>query len=153
MKGITCLTILLTDYCRSVTIVTKTKTTFFTRKIGQLHPKTGQVRHFFGVKNVVNFSNSSRQYSVNELLEIMAHHILRSLHNIREAEWFALIADGTRDCSGVEQFSISLRWAATDYVISEDVIAFASVEHTDAVTLTTTLRDVLIRSNLPRASL
>ena len=91
---------------------------------------------------------------VNELLEIMAHHILRGLlHNIREAEWFALIADGTRDCSGVEQFSISLRWAATDYVISEDVIAFASVEHTDAVTLTTTLRDVLIRSNLPRASL
>ena len=55
----------LTDYCRSVTIVTKTKTTFFTRKIGQLHPKTGQFRHFFGVKNVVNFSNSSRQYSVN----------------------------------------------------------------------------------------
>ena len=54
----------LTDYCRSVTIVTKTKTTFFTRKIGQLHPKTGQFRHFFGVKNVVNFSNSSRQYSV-----------------------------------------------------------------------------------------
>ena len=57
----------LTDYCRSVTIVTKTKTTFFTRKMGQLHPKTGQFRHFFGVKNVVNFSNSSRQYSVNDL--------------------------------------------------------------------------------------
>ena len=55
----------LTDYCRSVTIVTKTKTTFFTRKIGQLHPKTGQFRHFLAVKNVVNFSNSSRQYSVN----------------------------------------------------------------------------------------
>ena len=55
----------LTDYCRSVTIVTKTKTTFFTRKIDQFHLKTGQFRHFFEVKNVVNFSNSSRQYSVN----------------------------------------------------------------------------------------
>ena len=42
----------------------KTKTTFFTRKIDQFHPKTGQFRHFFEVKNVVNFSNSSRQYSV-----------------------------------------------------------------------------------------
>ena len=31
--------IVLTNYCRSVTIVTKTKTTFFTRTIGQLHPK------------------------------------------------------------------------------------------------------------------
>ena len=55
----------LTEYCRSVTIVTKTKTTFFTRKIDQFHPQTGQFRHFFEVKNVVNFSNSSRQYSVN----------------------------------------------------------------------------------------
>ena len=55
----------LTEYCRSVTIVTKTKTTFFTRKIDQFHPKTRQFRHFFEVKNVVNFSNSSRQYSVN----------------------------------------------------------------------------------------
>ena len=54
----------LTEYCRSVTIVTKTKTTFFTRKIDQFHPKTGQFRHFFEAKNVVNFSNSSRQYSV-----------------------------------------------------------------------------------------
>ena len=61
---------------------------------------------------------------VNELLEIMVHQILRGLlHNIREAEWFALTADETRYCSGVEQFSISLRWAAIDYVISEDVIA------------------------------
>ena len=57
--------IILTDYCRSVTIVTKNKTTFFTQKIDQFHPKTGQFWHFFEVKNVVNFSNSSRQYSVN----------------------------------------------------------------------------------------
>ena len=56
----------LTEYCRSVTIVTKTKTTFFTRKIDQFHLKTGQFRHFFEVKNVVNFSNSSRQYSVKD---------------------------------------------------------------------------------------
>ena len=57
----------LTEYCRSVTIVTKNQTTFFTRKIEQFHLKTGQFWHFFEVKNVVNFSNSSRQYSVNVL--------------------------------------------------------------------------------------
>ena len=89
---------------------------------------------------------------VNELLEIMAHQILRGLlHNIREAEWFALIADEPRDIVGIEQFSISLRWASTDYLIYEDVIAFASVEQTDAGTLTSTLRDALIRGNLPLA--
>ena len=48
----------LTDYCRSVTIVTNNQNDIF-------HPKTVQFRHFFEVKNVVNFSNSSRQYSVN----------------------------------------------------------------------------------------
>ena len=86
---------------------------------------------------------------VNEILEIMAHQILRELlDRIREAEWFALIADETQDVSRVEKFSISLRWADTEYVVNEDVIAFASVEQTDAVTLTNTLRDVLIRSNL-----
>ena len=86
---------------------------------------------------------------VNEILEIMAHQILRELlDRIREAEWFALVADETQDVSGVEQFSISLRWVDTEYVVNEDVIAFASVEQTDAVTLTNTLRDVLIRSNL-----
>ena len=37
----------LTDYCRSVTIVTKNQNNLFTRKIDQFHPKTGQFRHFF----------------------------------------------------------------------------------------------------------
>ena len=43
----------------------KTKRIFFTQKINQFHPKTGQFWHFFEVKNVVNCSNSSQQYSVN----------------------------------------------------------------------------------------
>ena len=55
----------ITDYFRSVTIVTKKQNDLFTEKIGQFHPKTDQFRHIFEVKNVVNFSNSSRQYSVN----------------------------------------------------------------------------------------
>ena len=67
---------MLTDYCRSVTIVTKTKTTFFTRKIDQFHPKTGQFRHFFEVKNVANFSNSSRQYLVNVGYIISLHTVM-----------------------------------------------------------------------------
>ena len=47
---------------------------------------------------------------VNEFLDIMVHQILRGLlHNIREAEWFSLIADETRDISGIEQISIFLR--------------------------------------------
>ena len=43
----------------------KNQNDLFHSENGQLQPKTDQFRHFFGVKNVVNFSNSSRQYSVN----------------------------------------------------------------------------------------
>ena len=54
----------LTDYCRNVTIVTNNqndlfhseKLTNFTRKL--------PISALFEVKNVVNFANSSRQYSV-----------------------------------------------------------------------------------------
>ena len=86
---------------------------------------------------------------VNELLEIMSHQVLRGLLcEIREAEWFALIADETRDISGIEQLAISLRWVAKDYLVYEDVIALAEVEQTDAATLTSTLKDALVRSGL-----
>ncbi len=86
---------------------------------------------------------------INELFEIMAHQLLRGLlHEIREAGWFALIADETRDISGAEQLSISIRWVDNDYVVYEDVIALAAVEQTDAATLTSTIKDALIRSGL-----
>ena len=59
----------------------------------------------------------------------MAHEILRGILNeIREAKWFSLIADETRDISGSEEFSISIRWVDNNYVINEDMIAFAEVE-------------------------
>ena len=79
----------------------------------------------------------------------MAHQLLRGLlHEISQAEWFALIADETRDVSGMEQLAISLRWVSSDYVVYEDVIALAEVEQTDAATLTDVLKDALIRSGL-----
>ena len=53
-----------------------------------------------------------------------------------------------RDISGIEQLAISLRWVAKDYLVYEDVIALAEVEQTDAATLTSTLRDALVRSGL-----
>ena len=86
---------------------------------------------------------------VNELLEMMAHQLLRGLLQvIREAEWFALIADETRDISGMEQLAISIRWVGSDYLIHEDVIALAEVEQTYAATLTSTLKDALVRSGI-----
>ena len=56
----------LTDYCRSVTIVTKNQNDLFHSENWPITPENWPISALFGVKNVVNFSNSSRQYLVND---------------------------------------------------------------------------------------
>lgn len=86
---------------------------------------------------------------INEIIELMAHQLLRQLLNeIRKAEWFSIIADETRDISGGEQLSISLRWVDTSYTVYEDLIGLVEVEQTDAATLAETIKDTLLRSNI-----
>ena len=102
-----------------------------------------------GLESWIHEGKYLSHHIVNELLEMMAHQLLRGLLNeIREAKWFSLIADETRDISGTEQFAISIRWVSSDYVVNEDLITLAEVEQTDAATLTSTLKDALIRSGL-----
>ncbi len=97
-------------------------------------------------------SNYKSHDIVNELIQLMAHQLLRRLlDEIRRAEWFALIADETRDMSGREQLGISLRWVDSSYNIYEDLIGLMEVEMTDAATLTSTLKDTLLRCNLQLA--
>ncbi len=82
--------------------------------------------------------------------EMMAHEVLRSiLADVKGAKWFALIADETRDISGAEQFAVSLRWVDSCYIVYEDLIGMVQVDQTDAATLSSTLKDVLIRCGLP----
>ena len=79
----------------------------------------------------------------------MAHDILRTLlHELREAQWFSLIADETRDISGSEKLSVSLRWVEDNYTIHEDLVGLMEVEMTNAETLTSTIKDLLLRCNL-----
>ena len=48
---------------------------------------------------------------VNEILEMMAHSNLKNiLASIKATSHFAIIADETQDVSGMEQFSILIRW-------------------------------------------
>lgn len=47
----------------------------------------------------------------NEVLEIMAHFILRKIKDyICKSPFMAIMADGTTDVSGEEQFSICFRY-------------------------------------------
>lgn len=75
--------------------------------------------------------------------------ILRKvLAEIQYAEWYALIADETRDVSGAGQFAISLHWVATDYNMYEDLIGQVEVESTTAESLSSTIKDTLLPSVL-----
>ena len=83
---------------------------------------------------------------INELIEMMAHQLLRGLlDEIRIAVWFAIIADETSDISHTEQLAISLHWVDTNYIINEDIIALCEAEQTDVATITSTIKDALIR--------
>lgn len=96
--------------------------------------------------------NSGRYLSheiVNEIIELMAHHILRNLlADIKTAKWFSIIADETQDISGHEQFAMSVRWVSSSYEISEDLIGFFQVDVTDAATLSAVIKDLLLRCNI-----
>lgn len=91
---------------------------------------------------------------INEQIQLMANQLLRSLLDDIKANqcghpFFAIIADETRDTSGLEQLSISLRWVDQTYEIYEDFIGMISVERTDASTLKSVILDCLIRCNMP----
>ena len=49
---------------------------------------------------------------ISEIIKIMARYILTPIiERIRKHEYFSIIADGTRDISGIEQFSFRVRTA------------------------------------------
>ena len=90
---------------------------------------------------------------VNELIRLMARQVLNSILNkIRTARIFALIADETRDFSGKEQLSVSIRWVDDSYERFENFVGLVDVEKSNAITLKTTIKDVLIRCNIPLSS-
>ena len=87
---------------------------------------------------------------VNEQIRIIGHSILRELlTNIREAEYFAVLADETCDASQKEQLSVCIRWVDSNFTIHEDLIGFVHMIRTDADTLSKAIMDVLVRCSLP----
>ena len=71
------------------------------------------------------------------------------MSDIHSAGHFLIIADETHDLSGKEQVCLCIRWVDSYYKIHEDFIGFSQVDATDANTLTSTIKDILIRISLP----
>ena len=87
---------------------------------------------------------------VNEQIKLMSDFVLRGLLNeIRCTQWFTLIADEATDISNKEQMCVVIRWVDDMYEINEDPIGLIQLPKTDANTLTSALKDVLVRCILP----
>lgn len=62
---------------------------------------------------------------------------------------FAIIADETRDISGLEQLVLSFRWVDQSYEIYEDFIGMVSIKCTNVSSLKSVILDCLVHCNLP----
>ena len=76
----------------------------------------------------------------------MGVSLLRGLLvDINRAQWFSLIADEATDVSNKEQLTVCIRWVDEDFNIHEDPVELIHVPKTDSATLTSALKDCLIR--------
>ena len=81
---------------------------------------------------------------------MMGNAVLRSIvADLRkESQLFSLIADESRDISNKEQLTCVLRWiSTTNLSVHEDFLGMYELEKTDAETITTSLKDILLRCN------
>ncbi len=91
----------------------------------------------------------------NEMIELMAHSLHRQfMQDFADALYFSVIADGTTDITGLEQFSISIRYVHRDSLeIHEVCLGMYNPEDTKGKTLAAAIKDVLLRFNLPLSKL
>ena len=59
----------------------------------------------------------------NEMLELMAHEVLRRiLDDAHTSPFLAVMVDETRDQANKEQLSLVLRWVSDDFTVSEEFV-------------------------------
>ena len=88
---------------------------------------------------------------INELINMIGNAVLKSIvADLRKkSQLFSLIADESTDISNKEQLACALRWISTTYLsVHEDFLGMYELEKTDVETITTSLKDILLRCNL-----
>ena len=92
----------------------------------------------------------------NEMLDLMSSSIIREIaeeiHSLPVLQ-YAIIMDGTRDISGVEQEALCLRYVDKDLMVHEEFIGLYEATCTTGEHLAGIILDVLVRLNLPISSL
>ena len=70
------------------------------------------------------------------------------MSEIHGAQWFSFIVDEATDVSQKEQMPVCIRWVDEDFTIHEDPLELIHLPNTDAETLTSAIKDCLIRFSL-----
>lgn len=95
-----------------------------------------------------NFQYTTGKFQ-NELLCIIGDQVKNNIADkVRESRIFALIADETQDISRHEQVAIVLRHVDDDLKVHESFIGFYRAEKTDAESLATLLKSIILSLNL-----
>ena len=84
----------------------------------------------------------------NEILSIMALHILRDITADISGKWYTIMVDETTDMSNTEQMVVCLRVVDNDLKVYEEPVGLYSLESTSASAIVSTVKDVLLRMNL-----
>ena len=85
----------------------------------------------------------------NEMLSILANDVLdRILKEVRTAQWYSIMVDETTDCSRKEQMVLCFRICDEELKVHELFVCFCELEHQDAETLFSTVKQVLNNSNI-----
>lgn len=99
---------------------------------------------------------SSKKYKwtshdiMNEMLAIMSQQVQRQiLSEILKQPFYAIMSDETTDISRKEQMSTNFRYVDESLHIYETFLGFYDIPSTDADTLFTVIKDVLLRFELP----
>lgn len=89
----------------------------------------------------------------NEMIVLMGQAVLRGmLSEIQSCQWSSVIADEATDISHNEQMCLAVRWVGKDYEVNESALGLFQLPDTKAVTISSALKDLLIRRNLPLSS-
>ena len=97
----------------------------------------------------LNNKTNSTQWAVqNEVLEMLAHSVLRQVM-AESTSFYAVMADETMDVSRKEQMVIFIR-TVDDYLnITENLLGLYSMDKCDAEYIFSAILDALLRCNLP----
>ena len=84
------------------------------------------------------------------MLKVMGLHILRAVSaDLQDSPFLTLMADEATDSSNKEQVTVILRRVTQELDIHEEFLGLYQVASIDAAMLTSAIKDVLIRMNIP----